>query len=46
MLKSLEQDTSDPDELITSTFIETRQAFLESCQFLHYQFDSLRRAKF
>eukprot|EP00606_Chrysophyceae_sp_TOSAG23-5_P000811 GSChrysophyteH2.ASY1.ANO1.1617.1 assembled CDS len=38
-------DTSDPDSNIASPFIDSRHTFLEMCQFRHYQFDSLRRAK-
>lgn len=38
-------DTSDPDELTHSPFVDTRQTFLEMCQYRHYQFDSMRRAK-
>ena len=46
MLESVESDTSDPDLSMRSPFIESRQTFLEMCQFRHLQFDSLRRAKF
>lgn len=45
LLDDLKADTSDPDELIRCHFVETRHNFLEMCQFRHYQFDSLRRAK-
>jgi hypothetical protein len=38
-------DTSDPDANIASPFVDSRHTFLEMCQFRHYQFDSLRRAK-
>jgi hypothetical protein len=46
LLASLSPDTSDPDPLVTSPLIDTRYSFLEICQFNHYQFDSLRRAKY
>jgi hypothetical protein len=45
LLQDLVPDTSDPDECIMNSFIDSRQTFLEMCQFRHYQFDSLRRAK-
>jgi hypothetical protein len=45
LLEALAPDTSDPDPLNSSSFINTRHTFLEMCQFRHYQFDSLRRAK-
>lgn len=38
-------DTSDPDALMASPFVGSRHTFLEMCQYRHYQFDSLRRAK-
>ena len=38
-------DTSDPDSLMSSPFVDSRHTFLEMCQFRHYQFDTLRRAK-
>ena len=38
-------DTKDPDELAHSPLVDLRQTFLEMCQYRHYQFDSLRRAK-
>lgn len=46
MLQGIEPDTSDPDLPIRSPFIESRQTFLEMCQFRHLQFDCLRRAKY
>ena len=36
----------DPDPLMPSKFIDTRQTFLRVCQQLHYQFDTHRHAKF
>lgn len=45
MLMDICADTSDPDEIIQSPFVDSRHTFLEMCQFRHYQFDSLRRAK-
>eukprot|EP00501_MAST-03F_sp_TOSAG23-6_P000346 GSMAST32.ASY1.ANO1.353.1 assembled CDS len=38
-------NTEDPDEMMESEFLGTRQAFLTLCQGNHYQFDQLRRAK-
>mmetsp|Transcript_2905 Transcript_2905/g.8784 ORF Transcript_2905/g.8784 Transcript_2905/m.8784 type:complete len:222 (+) Transcript_2905:554-1219(+) len=37
----------DPDAgtLISCSLLDSRHTFLEMCQFWHYQFDSLRRAK-
>ena len=46
MLRSLAPDTSDPDPFIRSPVTDSRHTFLELCQFRHYQFDSLRRAKY
>jgi hypothetical protein len=46
MLQDIVPDTSDPDPSIRSPFIESRQTFLEMCQFRHLQFDCLRRAKY
>jgi hypothetical protein len=46
MLQGIQPDTSDPDPSIRSPFIESRQTFLEMCQFRHLQFDCLRRAKY
>ena len=45
MLAGINPDTSDPDPKIRSPFIESRQTFLEMCQYRHFQFDCLRRAK-
>jgi hypothetical protein len=45
LLEHIKSDTSDPDEPINNPFIDSRQTFLEMCQYRHYQFDSLRRAK-
>ena len=45
MLASLTPDTSDPDPLMSSPMIDSRHTFLENCQYRHYQFDTLRRAK-
>eukprot|EP01041_Mallomonas_annulata_P003895 gene3895-7772_t len=45
LLKDIVPDTSDPDTLIISPFVDCRHTFLEMCQYRHYQFDSLRRAK-
>ena len=46
LLQGIVPDTSDPDPVIRSPFIESRQTFLEMCQFRHLQFDCLRRAKY
>jgi hypothetical protein len=46
LLEHIKPDTSDPDSSIYCPFIDSRQTFLEMCQFRHYQFDSLRRAKY
>lgn len=46
LLSHLKSDTSDPDDALYSPFIDSRSTFLEMCQFRHYQFDSLRRAKY
>lgn len=46
MLSHLSSDTSDPDPVIRSPLVDSRYTFLETCQFRHYQFDSLRRAKY
>jgi len=45
LARGLVPDTSDPDANIASPFVDSRHTFLEMCQFRHYQFDSLRRAK-
>lgn len=37
--------SSDPDRVMVCPFVDTRHTFLEMCQFRHFQFDSLRRAK-
>ncbi|KAL7549416.1 hypothetical protein ACHAWF_012686 [Thalassiosira exigua] len=39
-------DTKDHDALIEQECIDTRLQFLNFCQRSHYQFDSLRRAKY
>jgi hypothetical protein len=43
---SLPRDTADPDSIMHAPFVDTRHTFLEMCQYRHYQFDSLRRAKY
>ncbi|KAG5192452.1 hypothetical protein JKP88DRAFT_229943 [Tribonema minus] len=35
----------DPDPALSRALVDSRHTFLEMCQFRHYQFDSLRRAK-
>ena len=45
LLKKVNPDLSDPDAIFCTPFVDTRQTFLEMCQFQHLQFDSLRRAK-
>ena len=45
LLRGLAHDTSDPDAVFSSPFVDTRHTLLEMCQFRHYQFDTLRRAK-
>lgn len=45
LLAHLVPDTSDPDPIIKCAFVDNRHTFLEMCQFRHYQFDTLRRAK-
>ena len=45
MLLEIVTDTSDPDAPFVSPFIDSRHTFLEMCQYRHYQFDTLRRAK-
>lgn len=55
LLKDIQADTSDPDQLTSSnnqdqlrsfSLTDMRHSFLEFCQFKHYQFDTLRRAKY
>lgn len=46
MLAKLTADTSDPDTCLRSPLIDSRYTFLETCQYRHYQFDTLRRAKY
>jgi len=46
MLRRVVPDTSDPDPIVRSPATDSRHTFLELCQFRHYQFDSLRRAKY
>ena len=38
--------SDDPDDERHAPLVDSRQAFLEMCQFRYYQFDSLRRAKY
>lgn len=45
LLQGIPADTSDPDMAFSNPFVDTRHTFLEMCQFRHYQFDTLRRAK-
>ena len=45
LLTGLVPDTTDPDTPVKCPFVDSRHTFLEMCQFRHYQFDSLRRAK-
>jgi hypothetical protein len=45
LLRKVNPDLSDPDPIFCTPFVDTRQTFLEMCQFQHLQFDSLRRAK-
>lgn len=45
LLSALEPNTNDPDELCGNPLVNSRHTFLELCQFRHYQFDTLRRAK-
>ena len=45
LLADLVPDTTDPDHSVKCPFVDSRHTFLEMCQFRHYQFDSLRRAK-
>jgi E1A/CREB-binding protein len=33
------------DGIISNSLVDSRHTFLEMCQFRHYQFDTLRRAK-
>lgn len=44
-LSQLTPDTTDPDPVTRTPIVDARHTFLEMCQFRHYQFDSLRRAK-
>jgi len=46
LLEKLKRDTSDPDDTISSPFVDSRHTFLEMCQFRRYQFDTLRRVKY
>ena len=36
----------DPDVDVQCSLVDSRHAFLEMCQFNHFQFDTLRRAKY
>eukprot|EP01038_Epipyxis_sp_PR26KG_P007672 gene7672-10441_t len=46
LLRDIKDDTSDPDADMLSPLVDNRHTFLEMCQFRHYQFDTLRRAKY
>ncbi|CAM9662459.1 unnamed protein product [Sphacelaria rigidula] len=41
----LTPDCQDPDPPISRALVDARHTFLEMCQYRHYQFDTLRRAK-
>jgi hypothetical protein len=45
LTRGIVPDTSDPDGIMSSPFVDSRHTFLEMCQYRHYQFDTLRRAK-
>jgi hypothetical protein len=45
LMENIHPDTSDPDSTIDSPFVDSRHTFLEMCQYRHFQFDTLRRAK-
>ena len=45
ILSRLTPDTSDPDDLIDAALLNCRHTFLEMCQYRHYEFNTLRRAK-
>jgi E1A/CREB-binding protein len=45
LLACVPADTTDPDPIIVAPFLDCRHTFLEMCQYRHYQFDTLRRAK-
>ncbi|KAI3916493.1 hypothetical protein MKW92_007564 [Papaver armeniacum] len=45
-VRDVVQDTKDKDEIIESEFFDTRESFLSLCRRNHYQFDTLRRAKY
>jgi len=45
LLRDIRPDGSDPDPLFSSPLVDCRHTFLEMCQFRHFQFDTLRRAK-
>lgn len=40
------EDTQDNDEILESKFFDTRLTFLGLCEGNHYQYDTLRRAKY
>jgi E1A/CREB-binding protein len=44
-LSNLKSDTSDPDGKFHSPILDFRHTLLETFQYKHYQFDTLRRAK-
>jgi len=46
LLDDIPTDTSEPDPIISQPFVDSRHTFLEMCQFRHFQFDTLRRAKY
>jgi hypothetical protein len=45
LVNTYNQDTSDPDSAVSNSLVDSRHTFLEMCQYKHFQFDSLRRAK-
>ncbi|KAK1289316.1 Histone acetyltransferase HAC1 [Acorus calamus] len=45
-INGVPSETKDDDEILESEFFDTRQAFLSLCQGNHYQYDTLRRAKY
>ncbi|XP_078157136.1 putative histone acetyltransferase HAC-like 1 [Carex rostrata] len=45
-ISGVPNDTKDNDDILESEFFDTRQAFLSLCQGNHYQYDTLRSAKY